>query len=345
MKAVGFTQSFALEHPEALLDLELPEPEVGARDLLVEVRAVSANPVDCWIRQSARPQAGAPLILGIDAAGVVRRVGSAVTLFQPGDRVWYSGSFLRPGCSSTLHAVDERLAARMPESLDFAPAAALPLTAITAWELLFERMAIARQGTGESDQNATLLISGAAGGVGSVLTQLARALTNLTVVGTASRAESAAWVQAMGAHHVIDHHQPLAPQLAALGRPRVEYVVSLTNTHRNLTQLIEVMQPRGHFGLIDAGGAMDLREFMTRNLSIHYEDMGMVTKAGPESGYLRHHRILGRIARLVDAGVLRSTMNTHFEGINAANLRHAHALIESGRNIGKIVLEESQVAA
>lgn len=336
MKAVGFKQSHSLDHPEALLDLELPTPEPGPRDLLVEVRAVSVNPVDRWIRISSRPEAGEPIVLGMDAAGIVRATGAEVSLFKPGDRVWYSGSFQRQGSSSELHAVDERLVARMPESMAFAQAAALPLTAITAWELLFERMEIARHDAGPG---GCLLVAGAAGGVGSILIQIARALTNLTVIGTASREESTAWVRAMGAHHVIDHNKPLAAQLAVLGLKEVDYVVSLTNTDRNLSQLIEVLKPRGHFGLIDASGPMDLRQFMAKNLSIHYQDMGMVTKSGPAEEYVRHHRILGRIARLVDGEVLRSTMNAHLGKINAANMRRAHEIIESGRSLGKIVLE------
>lgn len=344
MKAVGFTQSHPLDHPQSLLDLDLPAPEPGAHDMLVEIRAVSVNPVDCWIRRSARPEIGEPLVLGMDAAGIVRQTGASVRLFKRGDRVWYSGSFQRQGSSGELHAVDERLVARMPETMDFAPAAALPLTAITAWELLFERMDIARHDTGSSaSAGGCLLVSGAAGGVGSVLTQLARALSNLTVIGTASRAESAAWVKSMGAHHIVDHNKPLLPQLAALDIPQVDFVASLTNTDRNLSQLIEVMKPRGHFGLIDASGVMDLRQFMAKNLSVHYEDMGMTTKSGPADEYVRHHQILERITRLVDAGVLRSTMTTHLGAINAANMRRAHAIIESGRSLGKIVLENNRV--
>lgn len=335
MKAVGFTQSHPLTHADALLDLALAEPALGAHDILVEVRAVSVNPVDCWIRVSSQPDPGAPMVLGMDASGVVRATGTAVDAFRRGDRVWYSGSFKRAGSSSELHAVDARLAARMPTTLDFAAAAALPLTAITAWELLFERMKIVRH----SLDGGALLVAGAAGGVGSVLIQLARALTGLTVIATASRPESAAWVSAMGAHHVIDHRQPLAPQLAALGIAEVDHVVSLTQTPRNLPQLIEVLRPRGHFGLIDASAPMDLRLFMPKNLSVHYEDMGMVTKTGPESEYLRHQRILGRIAELVDRGVLRSTLNRHLGGINAANMRQAHAILERGESLGKIVLE------
>jgi len=334
MKAVGFHQSHSLDSPEAILDLEIPEPSVGVRDLLVEIHAVSVNPVDCWIRQSARPQAGEAVVLGMDAAGVVREVGAEVSLFQPGDRVWYSGSFLRPGSSSELHAVDERLVARMPEDLDFAQAAAMPLTAITAWELLVERLGVLRY----AQEDAALLVAGAAGGVGSILVQLARALSPLTVIGTASRPETSAWVTAMGAHHVIDHSMPLMAQLESLGIGGVDYVASMSNTHRNLPQLIEALKPRAHFGLIDASGAMDLRLFMAKNLSIHYQDMGMLTKMAMEDEYLRHHRILSRISRLLDAGVLRSTMSVNYGAINAHNMRRAHNTLESGRSFGKIVL-------
>ena len=334
MKAVGFTCSHPIEHPESLLDLELPEPEGGDRDLLVEVRAVSANPVDCWIRASSQAQSGPATVVGMDAAGIVRHVGNVVSGFKPGDRVWYSGSFQRQGCSSEFHVVDERLVARMPETLDFAEAAALPLTSITAWELLFERMTV-----GRSDlAGGTLLVLGAAGGVGSVLVQLAHTLTDLRVIGTASRQESVAWVKEMGADEVIDHGQPLAPQLRTLGVEGVDFVASLTQTDRNLPQLIDVLKPRGHFGLIDAPAPMDLRLFMNKNLSVHYEDMGMTTKSGPADEYTRHQRILQRIAGLVDRGALRSTMRGSAQPINATCLREAHRLLEQGKSIGKIVL-------
>ena len=295
---------------------------------------MSANPVDCWIRASSQAQPGPATVVGMDAAGVVRQVGEGVSGFKPGDRVWYSGSFQRQGCSSELHVVDERLAARMPETLDFAAAAALPLTSITAWELLFERLAV-----GQSNlAGGSLLVLGAAGGVGSVLVQLAHTLTNLRIIGTASRSESVAWIKEMGADEVIDHRQPLAPQLQALGIESVDFVVSLTQTHRNLPQIIDVLKPRGHFGLIDAPAPMDLRLFMSKNLSVHYEDMGMTTKTGPADEYTRHQRILRRVAGLVDRGVLRSTMRGDAQPINAANLRDAHRRLEQGTSIGKIVL-------
>ncbi len=274
MKAVGFLASHPLDHPEALLDLELPDPRPGPRDLLVEVRAVSVNPVDAWVRSSSRPAPGKePAVLGWDAAGVVREVGAEVTLFAPGDRVWYSGSFLRPGSNAERQCVDERLAARAPANLSFAAAAALPLTSITAWELLFERLDLPRD-----DPGAVLLVSGAPGGVGSMVVQLARRLTRATVVATASRPETEAWVRELGAHHVVDHTRPLSPQLGALGLVGATHVASLVGSARNYPQLVEVLLPRGKLGLVDAPGPMDLRLLMQKNLSAHYEDMGMTTK-------------------------------------------------------------------
>ncbi len=334
MKAVGFHTSHSIDHPEALLDLELPDPRPGPRDLLVEVRAISVDPVDAWVRATARPVRGEPVVLGWDAAGVVREVGGGASLFAPGDRVWYSGSFLRPGCNAELQCVDERLAARAPASLSSAAAAALPVGAITAWELLFERLELPAE-----DAGAVLLVSGAPGGVGSVLVQLARRLTRATVVATASRPETAAWVRELGAHHVVDHTRPLAPQLAALGLAGVTHVASLVGSARNYPQLVGVLLPHGKLGIIDAPGPMDLRLLMKKNLSAHNEDMGMTTKLLSGDEWLRHHRILGRVAELVEAGTLRSTLTEVLGRIDAATLRRAHAVVESGRARGKLVLE------
>jgi zinc-binding alcohol dehydrogenase family protein len=274
------------------------------------------------------------VVLGWDAAGVVRETGAAASMFSPGDRVWYSGSFLRPGSNAELQCVDERLVARAPANLGFAEAAALPLTAITAWELLFERLELPA-----SDAGAVLLVSGAPGGVGSVLVQLAHRLSRATVVATASRPETAAWVRELGAHHVVDHTRPLAAQLSALGLPGATHVASLVGSARNYPQLVDVLLPRGRLGLIDAPGPMDLRLLMQKNLSAHYEDMGMTTKLGSGDDWLRHHRILGRVAALVEAGTVRSTMTEHLGRVDAVTLRRAHAVLESGRARGKLVLE------
>ena len=248
MKAVAYYQSLPADHPEALQDIQLADPTPGPHDLLVEVRAISVNPVDTKIRLGVKPENGAAKVLGWDATGIVKAVGSEVSLFQPGDRVFYAGAIDRAGANSELHLVDERIVGHMPNSLSFAEAAALPLTAITAWELLFERLQVAE---GSTDQGQSLLIVGAAGGVGSILTQLARRLTGLTVIGTASRPETQAWVRELGAHHVIDHSKPLSEELARIGIGQVTHVASLTQTDQHYAQLVESLEPQGRLALID----------------------------------------------------------------------------------------------
>ncbi|HAQ72885.1 MAG TPA: zinc-binding alcohol dehydrogenase family protein, partial [Pseudomonas sp.] len=237
MKAVAYYQSYPVEHPQALLDIELPEPVPGPRDLLVEVRAISVNPVDTKVRSNTQPEAGQPKVLGWDVAGVVVAVGDKTSLLKVGDEVFYAGSIARAGSNSERHLVDERIVGRKPQSLGFAEAAALPLTAITAWELLFDRLRIP-EGGGEGQ---ALLVIGAAGGVGSILVQLARKLTKLTVIGTASRPDTQDWVYAMGAHHVIDHSLPLAEGLARLGISEVQHVASLTHSDQHYAQIVELL--------------------------------------------------------------------------------------------------------
>jgi zinc-binding alcohol dehydrogenase family protein len=334
MKAIGYYHCLPVTNPEALVALELPEPVPGPRDLLVEVHAISVNPVDTKIRLRAAPAAGAAKVLGWDVAGVVRAVGAEVTLFQPGDRVWYAGAIGRPGGNAERHLVDERIAGRMPASLDFARAAALPLTAITAWELLFERLHVARDG----GAGQALLIVGAGGGVGSILTQLAAKLTRLRVIGTASRPETAAWIRTLGAHDVIDHTKPLVAQLAALGVAGVDHVASLTHTDVHYPQLIEALIPQGRLALIDDPAALDVTQLKRKSLSLRWESM--FTRSTFETpDMIEQHRLLDEVAALVDQGVLATTVAEHYGTIDAANLRRAHALIESGRSRGKIVLE------
>ena len=336
MKAVAYYQPLPAEHPEALQDVQLAEPVPGPRDLLVEVRAISVNPVDTKIRQGVTPADGAAKVLGWDASGVVKAVGSEVSLFQPGDRVFYAGAIDRAGANSELHVVDERIVGHMPSSLSFADAAALPLTAITAWELLFERLQISE---GSANQNQTLLIVGAAGGVGSILTQLARRLTGLTVIGTASRAQTQAWVRELGAHHVIDHSKPLSEELARIGVGQVTHVASLTQTEQHYEQLIEALEPQGRLALIDDPvQPLDVMKLKRKSLSLHWELM--FTRSLFETpDMIEQHHLLQRVSQLVDQGVLRTTVGEHFGTINAANLRRAHALLESGKAKGKIVLE------
>lgn len=336
MKAVGYTQPQAISQPESLIDITLPDPVATGRDLLVEVKAVSVNPVDTKVRLGSAPAEGQTYkVLGWDASGIVRAVGPEVTLFKPGDRVWYAGSIARPGTNSELHLVDERIVGHAPQSLDFAQAAALPLTAITAWEMLFDRLGIA---PGKQPSQKTLLIIGASGGVGSIMTQLASRLTSLTVIGTASRPETQAWVKALGAHHVIDHGKPLSEELKHLGFPTVDYIVSLTRTDAHIGQIVESIAPQGKFGLIDDPAVLDATKFKRKAVSIHWELMFTRSLFGTED-MIGQHRLLNEVAALVDAGLIRTTLAERFGTINAANLKNAHALVESGKARGKVVLE------
>ncbi|MCD5977766.1 zinc-binding alcohol dehydrogenase family protein [Pseudomonas quasicaspiana] len=333
MKAIAFTQhGLPIEDPDALLDMDLPKPTPGPRDLLVEVHAVSVNPVDTKIRAGSGPTE--PKVVGWDAVGTVREVGSDVTLFQPGDEVFYAGSIVRPGSYSEFHLVDERIVGHKPKSIDNAHAAALPLTSITAWELLFDRLGV-EEGGGEGE---SLLIIGAAGGVGSILVQLARQLTKMTVIGTASRPETQAWIKQLGAHHVIDHSQPLVAQLEQIGVGEVTHVASLTHTDSHFTQLIEALRPQGKLALIDDPKTLDVVPMKRKALSLHWELM--FTRSLYETpDMIKQHELLNRVADLIDQGVLKTTLGEHFGTINAANLRRAHAVVESGKAKGKIVLE------
>ena len=333
MKAIAYEQpGLPINDPRALFDTDLPVPQPGARDLRVQVKAIAVNPVDTKVR--AGGETNGPRVLGWDVAGVVETVGPEVTLFKPGDEVFYAGSIIRPGCYSEFHLVDERIVGRKPASLGFADSAALPLTSITAWELLFDRLGVTEQG-GEGE---TLLIVGAAGGVGSILTQLARQLTRMTVIGTASRGETQAWVTQQGVHHVIDHHQPLAPQLKALGIDQVTHVASLTHTDSHYAQLVEVLAPQGKLGLIDDPAALDAMPLKRKAISLHWELM--FTRSMFETpDMIKQHELLNRVAELLDSGVLSTTVGQHFGTINAENLRRAHALLESGKSRGKAVLE------
>jgi zinc-binding alcohol dehydrogenase family protein len=337
MKAVAYLQPLPIDHADALLDADLPEPEPLAHDLRVRVAAVSVNPVDTKIRRGVKPAAGQPKVLGWDAVGLVDAVGEAVTLFKPGERVWYAGDITRAGSNAEFQCVDERLVGRAPATLSDAEAAALPLTAITAWELLFDRFGVTPETRG------TLLVVGGAGGVGSVLIQLARQLTGLAVVATASRPATQDWVAELGAHHVIDHRQPLAAQVQRLvdgGQiAPVTHVASLTQTDQHWDQIVELLAPQGKIGLIDdPASPLDVMQLKRKSLSLHWELM-FTRSLFHTADMQRQHELLNQVSALVDAGRLRSTLAQHFGTINAANLRRAHAQIESGTTRGKIVLE------
>lgn len=333
MKAVAFQNPLPIDHADALIDVELPQPVPTQRDLLVKVAAVSVNPVDTKVRKRSQPPAGQPQVLGFDAAGVVEAVGNEVTLFKPGDKVYYAGDITRPGSNAEYQLVDERIVGRMPASIGFAEAAALPLTAITAWELLFDRLGVTPQSQG------AILVVGAAGGVGSILVQLARQLTQLVVIGTASRPETRAWVTELGAHHVVDHTQPLAAELKKAGVPQVGWVASLTQTDQHFAQLVEALLPQGKLGLIDDPTTPpDVMALKTKCLSLHWEMM-FARSRFQTPDMQEQHVLLNRVAELVDAGRLRTTLAEQFGTINAANLKKAHAFVESGAARGKVVLE------
>ncbi|MEL6059536.1 zinc-binding alcohol dehydrogenase family protein [Methylobacterium sp. DCY52] len=335
MRAVTYTEGAGIDAPDALKDTTFPDPAATGRDLLVRVQAVSVNPIDTKVRQGTYKQSCEPKILGWDAAGTVVSVGPEARLFKAGDAVFYAGALDRPGSNAELQCVDERLVGAKPTTLDFAAAAALPLTALTAWEMLFDRLDVARLVPGAAP---AILIVGGAGGVGSIAIQLARQLTDLTVIATASRPETARWCKDLGAHHVIDHAKPLAAEVAALGLPgALGFVFATTQTDAHLPQIVELLAPQGRLGPIDDPETLDVMPLKPKSLSLHWELMftrSLFRTADME----RQNAILTEIGRLIDAGQLRTTLSETFGLINARNMTRAHALIESGKARGKVVL-------
>jgi NADPH:quinone reductase len=334
MKAIAYTTCLPATDPAALQDMVLPDPAAPTgRDLLIEVRAVSVNPVDAKQRAKSDPK-GTPRILGFDGAGVVRAVGPDATLFQPGDTVFWAGAINRPGSNAELQLVDERVVGRMPSSLTFAEAAAMPLTTITAWEGLFDRLRIARDPT---KLDEALLIVGGAGGVGSIAIQLAAKLTGMTVIATASRPETRDWCMDLGAHHVIDHREDMAAQVKALKR-RVSRVFSTTNTAANWTMLCALLAPQGMICAIDEGTAVDMSLLRAKSAGFHWE--GMFARSLFQTPDMEaQHRLLSEAAALLDAGTLRTTLTRHLGTITAENLRSGHGLVEGGTMIGKAVAD------
>ncbi|MEH6577817.1 MAG: zinc-binding alcohol dehydrogenase family protein [Amphritea sp.] len=335
MKAIAYQKSLPIDNTESLQDLTLPDPVATGHDLLVEVHAISVNPVDTKVRMRAEPPAGEWKTLGWDCAGVVRATGSDVSLFKPGDRVWYAGDIRRQGTNSELHLVDERIVGHMPASLNFSQAAALPLTSITAWEMLFDRLQLK---PGKQPTSDSLLIIGASGGVGSIMVQLARRLTGLTIIGTASRPETQTWVRDLGAHHVIDHSQPISQELKRIGIDQVTHIVSLTQTQQHFAEIVEAIAPQGKFGLIDDPETLDVALLKTKSASLHWESM-FTRSMYDTHDMIGQHRLLNEIAALVDSGLIRTTLGENYGQITAANLKRAHAHLESGKARGKIVLE------
>ncbi|WEX78392.1 zinc-binding alcohol dehydrogenase family protein [Sinorhizobium numidicum] len=334
MRAVAYKTPQPIAAETALIDVDLPIPSPGDRDLLVEIKAVSVNPVDVKVRVGVQPEPDQLKVLGWDAAGVVRAVGSKVTLFQPGDEVFYAGAIDRPGTNAEFHLVDERIVGRKPKSLDFSAAAALPLTAITAWETLFDRLKVDDPVPGAA--NAVLIVGGA-GGVGSIAIQLLRALTNVTVIATASRPETRDWTLKLGAHQVLDHSRPLAAEIEQLALGAPAFVFSTTNTDKHVGEIVKLIAPQGRFALIDDPGVLDVAPFKRKAVSIHWELM-FTRSLFKTPDMIEQHNLLNSVAELVDGGKIRTTLTETLGPINAATLKKAHQMIETGRTRGKLVL-------
>ena len=335
MKAVGYRLAGPLDRPDALIDFEMAKPTAEGRDLLVRVRAVSVNPVDYKIRQTRPPEGDEPAVLGWDAVGEVAEIGPQVTNFKVGDMVWYAGAIDRPGTNAEYHLVDERIAGHKPKSVTDAAAAALPLTALTAFEMLFDRLRVTDPVPGAA--NAIVIIGGS-GGVGSIAIQLLRAKTDLMVIATASRDETKDWVKELGAHHVIDHTQALGPQIETLSIGQPGFVFSTTHTDQYLEQIADFIAPQGRFGLIDDPDDLNVSPFKSKAVSTHWEFM-FTRSLFQTADMPAQSDILNEVAELLDAGKIRSTATDAFGLINAENLKRAHGILETNKARGKLVLE------
>ena len=334
MKAVALKAYLPIDNPQSLLDVELEKPAPQGRDLLIAVSAISVNPVDTKVRAPKDKNEERPRVLGWDAVGVVEATGSAVSLFKPGDRVYYAGDITRPGSNSEYQLVDERIVGRAPASLSNAEAAALPLTAITAWEGLFDRLRINR------DEGAakTLLIIGGAGGVGSIAIQLAKQLTKVTVIATASRPETREWCLSLGADHVVDHRE-LINSMHAAGHEQVDYIFCLNNTDQHWLSLCDLVKPQGIIcSIVETKQPVELNGLKNKSASFVWELM-FTRSMFQTDDMIEQHHLLNELSGLIDAGKIKTTVTNVLSPINAENLRKAHAQLESGTTIGKVVLE------
>ncbi|MBE2164837.1 zinc-binding alcohol dehydrogenase family protein [Acinetobacter oleivorans] len=333
MKAVAYQKAGPITSPEALVDVELETPVAEGHDLLVRVQAVSVNPVDTKIRKNVSADNNQWKTLGWDAVGVVEAIGDKVSQFKVGDVVWYAGALNRQGSNSELQLVDERIVGHKPKTLEPREAAALPLTAITAWEILFDRLQVPKV----APENTSILVIGGAGGVGSITIQLLKQLTNLTIITTASRAETKKWVKQLGADYVLDHSQPLTTQIKQLGLNAPLYVFSTTQTDQHLSDIVELIAPQGHFGLIDDPAQLDIKPFKSKSVSVHWEFM-FTRSMYQTQDMVKQSELLNEVSELVDAGKIKTTLSQVLSPINAQNLKLAHQQIESGTTKGKIVL-------
>ena len=340
MKAIGYIKSLPIHDPESLTDIELPQPIPTGYDLLVKIKAIAVNPVDYKIRQKVSPAKGNYKVLGWDAVGEVIATGEAATQFKLGDVVYYAGDLNRQGSNSEYQLVDERLVGTKPKSLTDAEAAALPLTTITAWEILFEHLSIQQQSPDSTEKSdEVILVVGAAGGVGSILIQIAKAITGATIIATASRESSQTWVKKLGAHHVVDHTKPLQPQIEALGIGQVTHIASLNNTESYFETYTELLAPFGKIAMIDDPSTpLNVMKLKPKSQSLHIEFMfarSMFRTADMDE----QGRLLNRVADLIDQDHIQTTVGKNLGSINADNLKAAHEELESRKSIGKIVLE------
>jgi NADPH:quinone reductase len=335
MKAVALTRYLPISNPESLIDIELDKPAPTGRDLLVKIEAISVNPVDTKVRAPKDKVEETPRVLGWDAAGVVEAVGPDATLFKPGDPVYYAGSVTRQGANSEFHLVDERIVGAKPKSLDFTHAAALPLTTITAWEALFERLGVSPRG---ADEGKSVLVIGGAGGVGSIGIQLAKKVAKLTVIATASRPESAKWATELGADHIVNHFDDIPKQLKAIGFENVDYVLIFNDTDKHFPAAAEVIKPQGGIcTIVENSRPLQVELLKSKSAAFHWEFMFTRSMFGTPD-MIEQHKLLSEVARLIDAGTLTTTLGRNLGKIDAANLREAHRLLEEGRSIGKLVL-------
>jgi len=340
MKAVGYIKSLPINDPESLIDIELPQPIASGHDLLVKVKAIAVNPVDYKIRQNVASEDSNYKVIGWDAVGEVVATGESVTLFKPGDAVFYAGDLNRQGSNAEFQLVDERLVGSKPKSLSDAEAAALPLTTITAWELLFEHLAVKQQSPNSIEKSdEVILVVGAAGGVGSILIQVAKAITGATIIATASRESSQNWVKKLGADYVVDHSKPLQPQIEALGIRQVTHIASLNSTGSYFESYPDILAPFGKVAMIDdPGKSLDVMKLKLKSQSLHIEFM-FARSMFQADDMIEQNRLLNRVSDLIDQGYIKTTIGKNLGTINAENLKAAHEILESGKSIGKLVLQ------
>ncbi|WP_282031402.1 zinc-binding alcohol dehydrogenase family protein [Winogradskyella eximia] len=333
MKAIGYKENLPIEDVNSLQDIELNTPKATGRDVLVEIKAISVNPADYKVRAGMPVEGDDWKVIGWDATGVVKEIGEDVSLFKVGDEVWYAGDFTRQGSYAQYQVVDERIVGKKPSSLSFPEAAALPLTSLTAYEMLFDRLQVSKD-----DASKSILVIGAAGGVGSILVQLAKKLTKLNIIGTASREETTAWLKDLGADSVINHRNKLSEEFEKYNLAAPDYIVSLNATEQHADEIVKVIKPQGRFGFIDDPKTFNVMPFKAKAVSTHIEFMFTRSMFQTED-MIEQHNILNEVSGLIDNGTIKTTLGENFGIINAENLRKAHAFLETGKAKGKIVLE------